>query len=767
MQTANAARATCESQPFRRRAKHLRQMLLATALGTSCVPALVHAQDGAARARTALSDQEIIVTAQRRSERLESVPMAISVVSAETLERSGIVDIHDINRVAAGTQVGFGGAFTAPSIRGVTTLTNGNGVENNVAIYFDGFYEPSPVVISQDLANIASVEVLKGPQGTLYGRNATGGAILFNTLAPSSTLTGKVEATYARFDDKRVSAYISGPLAQSIRFSLAGYYRKSDGYLKLIANPLTGADRGNAAPIEQRSIRAKLEADLADGLTATLGYNYGYSDDPRANLYSPYENRSAVFPANDPLTASKFGEHSYNYDLRNSVHYNQGTLTLKYVTDAADLTSRTSYSVNEAHNDLDADGSFRDLTSTRIGFEQKTFQQALDLAVKSVDRLDLLFGGLYYHDELSADPKTGTSNYGPNRTLLQRTDADVLTEAVGVYVDGTYHLTDALSVNAGARYNYETKSITIGTVNGAGSTLFPLTKRSATFRKLTPRFSVRYELAPRTNVYASWSKGFRPGTFNLSPPAAVALYQPTRPETITAYELGFKTAQRGLRFNVSGFYYDYKDLNVSTTAPNPTCGTCGFVTLYGNAPKARIYGIDGDVTLTLAQGLTIQAGAAWLHARYQDFANATGTVVTAAGTNLGGQSQDWSGKQMARSPNFAGNVSLNYEFELAGGQLALSTNANYSDSYVISNPSLFGPASGPELAGKQRFRQDSTFLVNAQVSWTDPSGHATLTVFGSNLTNESYRLTYNGGNFGTYSSKAPPLTYGVKAAYKF
>ena len=142
-------------------------------------------------------------------------------------------------------------------------------------------------------------------------------------------------------------------------------------------------------------------------------------------------------------------------------------------------------------------------------------------------------------------------------------------------------------------------------------------------------------------------------------------------------------------------------------------------------------------------------------------------MITAAGTNLGGQPQDWSGKQMARAPDFAGNVSIDYEFALAGGNAGLSANASYSDSFVISNPSLFGPAAGPELADEQRFRQGSTFLANAQASWTDPSDRVTLTVFGNNLTNKSYRLTYNGGNFGTYSSKAAPLTYGVRAAYKF
>ena len=286
-----------------------------------------------------------------------------------------------------------------------------------------------------------------------------------------------------------------------------------------------------------------------------------------------------------------------------------------------------------------------------------------------------------------------------------------------------------------------------------------------TFNKLTARASIRYEVAPNSNIYASWSQGFRPGTFQLAAPAPGVPWPPSKAETINSYEVGFKTAQHGFRADLSAFYYDYKNLTVSVTVPNPN--GAGVVALLGNAPKAEVYGVDGQFSLTPAEGLTISGGAAWLHARYRDFPNAVGTGLSAAGFNAGGQQQNWSNQQMVRSPNFSGNIGFDYEMPLADGKLRLSSNGTYSSSYVPNNPSLYGPLAAPALQNKQRFRQGQYFLVNAQVSWTDPTDHLTLTIFGNNLTNKAYRLTYNGGFFGDYGTKSQPVTYGATAAYKF
>ncbi len=218
------------------------------------VPAMaqdVAEEDGA-------SMHEIIVTAQRRSERLEDVPMSVAAISAEAMAAAGVTSVRDIGKVVTGVQLGQAGAFPQPAIRGITTLTNNVNFENNVAVYVDGFYEPAPMAINIDLPNVSDIQVLKGPQGTLYGRNATGGAILLNTIDPGDTLNGKVELTYGRFDDKRASAYISGLLSNSVGFSLAGYVRRSDGYLKYSSFTTPGATFGHAAPCSPSAPMAQI-----------------------------------------------------------------------------------------------------------------------------------------------------------------------------------------------------------------------------------------------------------------------------------------------------------------------------------------------------------------------------------------------------------------------------------------------------------------------------------------------------------------------------
>ncbi|RYG29160.1 MAG: hypothetical protein EON93_17185, partial [Burkholderiales bacterium] len=234
--------------------------------------------------------EEIVVTAQRRTERLENVPMAVTALTANTIERAQVVNLHEIGRVAPGVQMGFAGVSSQPAIRGVTSLTNGSGNENNVAVYVDGFYISDNLTINQDLANLAGIEVLKGPQGTLYGRNATGGAILLKTLDPSEELSGKFEGSYGKFSEKKLRGYISAPLSDKVGFIVAGAYRKSNGWIGKSDPTNNRRKLGNANPQNQRSFRAKLKAELSDTLTATAAYNYAFTSDTTGNLFGPFDH---------------------------------------------------------------------------------------------------------------------------------------------------------------------------------------------------------------------------------------------------------------------------------------------------------------------------------------------------------------------------------------------------------------------------------------------------------------------------------------------
>jgi iron complex outermembrane receptor protein len=339
-------------------------------------------------------------------------------------------------------------------------------------------------------------------------------------------------------------------------------------------------------------------------------------------------------------------------------------------------------------------------------------------------------------------------------------------QAWAAYADGTYHFTDRLALNLGARYSQDHKEVRNFVTSPNGLTITtPIQSADADFSAFTPRASLRYELANHTNVYASYSKGYRTGGFNPVPGSPLI---PFKPEKITAYEVGFKTAQAWYRFDTAAFYYDYRDMQVGVTVPNPDPRVGGVTNLTLNAKKAEVYGVDANLDLEPIENLHVRAGAAWLHGRYTDFHNATGVGLNPVTGLDVTQTQDWTGLQMARAPKFAGNLGVDYTIrDVAHGDVLLATNATYTDSFPLSNPSVFG-ALVPSAAREQRYLGKAYTLLNAQATWTDSSSHYKVTVYGNNLFDVKYRITFNGNAAtGDYNSWSEPRTYGVRVGYSF
>ena len=753
-----------------------RHLLRLALLAGAAAPLAAHAQE-APPAEAESNANDIIVTAQRRAERLEDVPVSITAVTAATIQSAGIKRIDDIQQVASGVQINKGGAFTQPAVRGISTLTLGYGFENNVAVYVDGFYQTDMVTINQDLGTVQSLQVLKGPQGTLYGRNATGGAIVIDTMAPSDRLTGAVTASYGRFDDKRVQAFLSGPLAEGVSFSAAVSVRDSDGYVTDIGDdPLSKDDDRKINPLKNTSIRTKLLLEPTETLDITLAYNHGFVRDDRGLTYTIHDYYPAfAIPATCPNPSPACAGQPNNRaterdtasinDVDASAKADEWTAKLVLDTDIGTLSSYTGYAKRSSHSVFDFDGSKAGITlAQNRKIYNDTFQQTFDFAIDAIDDIDLIVGAFFYNDKLRTPTSGG---YTGNPPVLQTQYSVTLnTDAMAYYVDGTWHATDSLFITAGGRYSTERRQLRY---NFNFPTVTPEVKRHADFDAFTPRAVIRYEFAPRTNVYASWSKGFRSGVFNPVATANPAFALPVQPEKITAYELGFKTASSTLRFDTAGWYYDFKDLQVGVSTPDPTDPAgIRLIQTIGNAKKARSYGIEAQVQYTPLPDLNIRAGGAWIHARYIDFRNAIGTELNAAaGVNLTGRVQDWSGKQMARAPNWSGNIGFDYGMDLADGRLNLAANGSVTASYVVQNPSLYGASAGAALAGKQRYRQPSYAIFNAQINWTDPSEHFTIGIYGENLTDQRYAITRSGGTFGDYSQYNEPLNYGVRAGVKF
>lgn len=714
-------------------------------------------------ATEAIDESEIIVTAQRRAERLEDVPVSIVALTGDGLEKTGVQRLSDLGQVAPGVQINRGGSFTQPAIRGITTLTLGYGFENNVAVYVDGFYQPDMVTINSDLANLANVQVLKGPQGALYGRNAMAGAIVIETLAPSQEPIGKAQISYGRFNDIRAQAYASVPLGSDLAISLAGSYRQNNGYIRDI-------DTGeNTAPLKNASFRAKLRYAPSDAFNITLGYNHGFVEDARGTTYTINARANPGFGVPpSPPRASARDTSSLTIPADASAWADEVTAKVAIETGIGTLTSYTGYAHRLSHSTFDFDAS-RPIISQSFddSINERTFQQTLDYTINAIDNLDLIIGGFYYHDRL--DHGKGGANTVTAAGISRTSFIFLGSDAYAVYADATYKFSDSLFLTGSLRYSSEKRHINFYEVDGPAPgvvTVAAPVSKDARFKSTTPRIVLRYELAPRTSVYASWAKGFRAGVFNNVVQTNAALVFPVRPEKLTAHEVGFKTASSAFRFDIAAYYYDFRDLQVGLTGLVP--GGVTPVQTLSNAKKAESYGVDGQFTWTPMDRLSLRAGAAYTHARYTDFNNAVGTGLNAVtGLNVGGQTQNWNGQQMARAPSFTANAGFTFEQELAGGTLAMSGNVNYTSSYVVANASLYGPTGPAGLQNKQRYRQGAYAIANAQINWTDPSDHVTVGLFADNLTNTRYNFVLSGSAFGDYSQGNEPATYGIRAGFKF
>ncbi|MGE3691556.1 MAG: TonB-dependent receptor [Novosphingobium sp.] len=796
------------------------------------------------------NDGDIIVTAQRRSERLVDVPMTETAVSPETRSSVGVNTVRDLQTVTTGFQIGNSGSYPQPAIRGITT-TNAGAYENNVATFIDGLYQATPQVLNMDLPNVQSIQILKGPQGTLYGRNATGGAILIDTIDPGNDWTGNVEATYGRFNDYRARAFVAGPLSDKVGVSLSGTLRHTDGYYKRASRTTPGQfEDGHTLGLKQESIRAKLKFNLTDAFSATLGYNYTHADDPRGVIFTPIENVTRPYTAGtgDATRPRGLGEVAGDvFDLNFKQH--EGMLKLELDTGIGKLRSVTGYASSRLTTTFDFGGSYvPDNYSTSIIME-KTWQENLDFSITSIDNLDLVIGGNYYNIKTEYDPSApnavylGAANFGaigdPATTPFPLSGYRKFTEtfffrtkeAWALFADATFHATDQLSINVGGRYTEETQNVSgykLGygfppgstpvvcnySVSGeqraglnCGATVSGVfqprsSARTSKYSKFTPRASIRFELSPRSNIYFTYSRGFRSGEWNsVIPSDNPAFWLDAKPETADGFEIGFKHSSPRLRFELAGFYSTYKDLQVSFTQ---NVGGVAQVILQ-NAPKASIYGIDASIDYEVTENFKVRAGATWLHARYGDGFYFTGSGVNPASVVCAScgpdplmtfanvtASQNLSGLQMSRAPDFTGFVGFEYNIPKGDGGLKFAANLKYTSSYVVTNPSVWGgdltwtPAStsAPDntqifraagvagsayisRANEERARQKGYALLNASVTWTDPSDHYYVRVWGNNLTDIKYRTHYNPLSNGTYSPIGEPLTFGGTIGYKF
>lgn len=711
-------------------------------LSTTCafaafVPAAAMAQSAPAdEATTTAEDQagptegsEIVVTAQRRAERQVDVPIAITAVNTETLETAGVTTTSELAQVVPGLRLDLSGAFFQPTVRGVGSATAGVGLTSNVATYIDGVYRPSPFTTNFELGDLESIQVLKGPQGTLFGRNATGGAILVKTADPTFAPRAHGKVSYGRFNEAHASAAASTGLSDTMAVGISGVYARSDGFVKDVNN---GRDLGD---FERYGVMGKILFKPSDDLSFLVTGEHYRAHDDSVIAYNAFQGRTFARAVPGIAVPTKRGQAATDEDTRYEVERNAVSLRAVLEGGGVTTTSVTAYSTdNVPHQLIDFDATALPGLSVDIPFKEKTFTQELTFVSDKGGVVDWTFGLFYFYDK-GVQPRYLARIGGA--APVDFFSVGVTTNAYAAFMDATYHISDKLTFTGGARYSLEDQ---VGFFEA-----FPPSARVSAkkqFKGFTPRAVLRYELDPDANVYLSYNRGFKAGgfaptTFDLTP---------FRNEKIDAYEIGYKMARDRFDLQTSAFYYSYKDLQVA----NYSSG----VGIIQNAAKSRIYGADAQVTGRLTDRFTVQAGVAYTHSKYQSFPSAS----SYPGTGLPGDpvrvaQADASGQPLVRTPRWTGSLSGSYDQPIGDATLRFAAN------YYLTSGFNFDPIG--------QFHQDGYGLLSGRIQFMPANERFSVAVFGTNLTDETYLtqvLPFSGAILQTYGT---PRTYGVEVGFEF
>ena len=680
-------------------------------------------------AGTALADEtqtnsgaldEVVVTAQKRSERLQDVPISISALSEADLSRSNVVTASDLPSVVSGLVWSNQGAWVQPNLRGVYTTVAAVGAQAPIAIYLDGVYQPMQAGTIADLADVSRIEVLKGPQGTLFGRNATGGAISIYTLDPSFTETAKVSASGGAYGGGssqtsghyNVNGFVSGPLLDNtLAASLSAYYDHTDGYL---TNDVNGERVG---AIESEVIRGKLLWKISDSADIKTTLYYMHRTDETAEAGFPGGGISAAATYPDAILPTRPWHITFDGPTPEAdTDSRGGSIKGTFELESGTLTSITGYSndgvlaLDDGHAAYSPDCLAASNLVTGLGCvvapirtSNDAWSQELDFASRQMGRFKYVAGVFgFYNKSREHDA------YNDN---LFTDDTTVRNVSYAAFSEGTFDVTDSFSVIAGVRVNHDSLKAE-GSYFGA-----PLaTYANKGWTSTTPRVSLTYKLNPAVNAYFTYSQGFKAGVVSGQANAA----PPANPEKISAYEVGLKTAQHNYSLDLAAFYYDYRDLQVEVF------DFASLATIPLNAAKAEIYGIDFAGAIKHNDAFQTRLVTTYLpKAEYTSFPAAI-VFIPPLGTHglVTDTAFDATGSRMLVTPLWTGTVSETYTKSIPAGLFEASASLYYSSSYRW------------EYTGTVSTHEYN--LLNGQASFTPGVSRFRYTLYGKNLTNKAY-----------------------------
>lgn len=698
------------------------------------VPITSEAQaQGAPQGNREASDvEEIIVTAQRRDESIQDVPIAVSVLSSDALDDARISSTRDLEKAVAGLEMKGTQGSTTPHIRGIGSSFSGQGDENAVSLYIDGVYQVASLGNIFGLSNVERVEVLKGPQGTLFGRNATGGVVQIVTRDPPTSPTFEASLGYGNFDTKEVKAYAGGSLSDKLSLDMSVYYfDQGKGWGRNIS---TGAP---AYRNEELTVRSKLLLDL-DATRITLSGGYTRLEDSKnVGGYIVGINLDG-----SPPLASIYDQQGL-FPNFSRVRKGDVNLRVEHDTGGVQLVSISSWQKVRAHDSLDQDATPLPI----IGFDThspvESFVQEVQLLSPEDSRIGWILGAFYLSSNADYDP-TDIIGFGvaPITPFLRLTN-HFTTESVAVFGQADIPLVENTNLTLGLRYTSDTQTEQGSNAAGTLPPFFSSQKIKETFSKPSWRVALSHDFSPTLMAYASYNRGFKSGVFSATSVGA----PPVRPEILDAYQLGVKAEllDRRLRLNLEGYYYDYQDIQVVKVV----VGGSGFV----NAASAKIKGFDLDAQLNLSKSLSLNGTLAYNDGRYKQYPGATCTLPSGFGGNISFIC-DASGRKMGFAAPWSASIGGRYAANLGGGgSLTFAGNYYYRQGY--------------RTGIDQRVRSSTYNLLSASVTWADASDRFSLRLWADNLLDKQYFRSAGSGDFYDFAQPGAPRTYGATLGVKF
>jgi len=701
--------------------------------------------------------EEVVVTAQKREQSLMDAAIDVTAFSGIQLREAGIDDVFGISKAIPGLTIQNTGANPQIFMRGVGTRITGTGLDSAVAVYVDDRFVTRQTGQVFDIYDVQRVEVLKGPQGVLFGRNSTGGAIRIITAEVSDELEGELNFGYGTEEYQMASGFVNVPVTDNFGIRISAQSRQRDAFKENIFEG--GADFDD---LDAQSVRLKARWDVSDRSTLKFSYDRSKATDLSSSGAVSLDRGNPRGVALGGITTSerdKIASSLGTDPFYGSPKIESDSFQLRFETslsDSLDLAAYLHYADFRSAKPGDYDGtSFQDIEVESAFFDASDVGFGIELSSNSDGPLSWVVGANAFEGDAESDFDLRVGPAGGGKVRLSTGYGFYDNTAYGVFGSFDYDLNERWTLTVGGRYTYEDKENSLATSLIAVATVSPVPASDGeSWNEFTPKVTLTYNL-DNGIIYGTFASGFKSGGYN-HPLRVGAVIQP---ETIDMIEVGYKAdLSDSVRLTSAFFAYSYDDLQVTKAASG------GGTVTTENATDSDIMGLDVDLTWAATEKLTLRFNAEYLDTEYKDYetaGRAPNTVLTGdpAAIGYGFVFFNAKGQEMLRAPELATYLSMQYDspIDVGGREGSLSLNMNYAwkDDYLFDF----------EVDPLVDVTQDAHGILNARATLTIDK--VSLSVWGKNLTDEVYFFdkvvagTNNRGNYGH------PRTYGVDFAYRF